>query len=84
MSKVMRVEKQIWDVEGFAAVFLYEDGLAAGCRYRDPVAKAVVEYRFDRDHARVRVIIDGELQEGWTVSAATPLPSPSLFERRPR
>ena len=26
MTKVMRVEKQIWDVEGFAVVFLYEDG----------------------------------------------------------
>ena len=26
MPKVMRVEKQIWDVEGFAVVFLYEDG----------------------------------------------------------
>ena len=69
---------------GEREVFLYEDGLAAGCRYRDPVAKAVVEYRFDRDHARVRVVIDGELQEGWAISAATSLPSPSLFERTPR
>ena len=26
MPKVMRVEKQVWDVEGFAVAFLYEDG----------------------------------------------------------
>jgi hypothetical protein len=26
MSKVKRVEKQIWDIEGFAVCILYEDG----------------------------------------------------------
>lgn len=26
MSKVKRIEKQIWDVEGFAICFIYEDG----------------------------------------------------------
>ncbi|MCC6782146.1 MAG: trypsin-like peptidase domain-containing protein [Planctomycetes bacterium] len=66
--------------DGELEVWLFLDGSAAGCRYRDPVQKALVELR--RDGARSSVVLDGELAAGWSIAATDESAPPSeLFER---
>lgn len=68
--------------DGQREVFLHEDGTAAGCRYRDPVARVMLEYRFSRN-GHARVLADGVLVETWEVEAP-PAVSPDDFERSAR
>lgn len=70
--------------DGQREVFLFEDGSAAGCRYRDPVHRQMVEFRFSPDHRRARVIVDDELSNGWTLSVGETQPAAALFERPAR
>ncbi|MBI5850991.1 MAG: trypsin-like peptidase domain-containing protein [Planctomycetes bacterium] len=66
--------------DGELEVWLFHDGSAAGCRYRDPVQKALIELR--RDGAHARVVKDGELAVGWTIGATDfTAPAPALFTR---
>ena len=66
--------------DGQREVFLFPDGLAAGCRYRDPVYRHVVELRYDREGKRVRYFADDELVGEWTLEIE-PTASADLFER---
>ena len=70
--------------EGEREVWLYEDGTAAGWRYRDPVAKGVTEVRVA--HAvshlggQARVVTEGKLDDGWRRAVAS-RPTEKLFRR---
>ncbi len=66
--------------DGQRQIYLFEDGSPAGCRYRDPTQKGLVELRVRED--ATRIVIDGELKPGWSIlppEYATP--SAELFRR---
>ncbi|MCA8943935.1 MAG: trypsin-like peptidase domain-containing protein [Planctomycetes bacterium] len=66
--------------DGRRQVWLFEDGNPAGCRYRDPVRRGVVELH--RGPTTSRIVIDGELFPGWVIEAPSfDSPPPDLFER---
>jgi S1-C subfamily serine protease len=67
--------------DGELEVWLFFDGSAAGCRYRDPVQKALVELR--RDGERSSVVLDGELAAGWSIAATDESAPPSELFARP-
>ncbi|MHC5062633.1 MAG: S1C family serine protease [Planctomycetota bacterium] len=54
--------------DGQKQVFLYRDGSIAGCQFRDPVLKALVEMRLGAGGSRV--FFDGELRPDWRVEVA--------------
>ena len=66
--------------DGQLEIYLYEDGRGAGCRYRDPVAKKLMEYHFAADGEAARVLADGSLSNPWT-AAQSLVADPRLFER---
>lgn len=69
--------------DGQREVFLFEDGSAAGCAYRDPVQKKLVELR--ANGAKSRLLTDGTLHEDWSIGQPTfGALDPALFERPAR
>ena len=50
--------------DGECEAWFFRDGSPAGCRFRDPVRKAKVEWHVRGE--RVRVVVDGKLETGWT------------------
>ena len=68
--------------EGQRQMFFFADGSIAGCRYRDPVAKVLVELRVNGD--RSRILHDGQPQAGWRVIPANVAARPTRSERQPR
>ena len=72
--------------DGQRETYFYADGCPAGFRFRDPVKKTLVEYRFDRDHRRARIVSgedELELDDGWTIEVGGPAPT-SAFQRPTR
>lgn len=51
--------------DGQRQVFLFADGTVAGCQYRDPVLKVLVEMQHGLEGSRV--FFDGRLQAGWKI-----------------
>lgn len=65
--------------DGKREVFLFEDGTPAGCQYRDPVRKGLVQLR---GLGQTRIVIDGELFSGWSIAPPDyDAPAAALFER---
>jgi S1-C subfamily serine protease len=68
--------------DGECEVLLYEGGAPAGCRYRDPLRKQLVELRYAREGGtEMQVIADGALETGWTVAVDFAPPDEALFRR---
>jgi S1-C subfamily serine protease len=68
--------------DGEAETWWFADGTPAGCVFRDPVRRAKVEWHLRGE--RVRVVIDGKLEPGWSGSMVAAVPfDPTLFARQP-
>ena len=66
--------------DGELRIFLFLDGTPAGCAYRDPVQKGVIELR--RDGEVSRVVKNGEHAIGWSIAPTAFGPvDPALFTR---
>jgi S1-C subfamily serine protease len=50
--------------DGECEVWLFADGTPAGCTFRDPLRRAKVEWHVRG--ADLRVVVDGQLEPGWT------------------
>src|SRR5690606_30674812 len=69
--------------DGQREVWLRLDGSPAGCRYRDPVRRALVELHGEAGGARI--VTDGELSADWRLAShEVALPEAALFERPSR
>jgi S1-C subfamily serine protease len=69
--------------DGEREIWLFEDGAPAGCRYRDPVQRALVELR--TDGATTQVVIDGKLAAGWRIEQPRfEVPADEIFGRPAR
>jgi hypothetical protein len=54
--------------DGECEAWTFRDGTPAGCRFRDPLRRAVVELHCRG--AELRVVVDGAIEAGWTCAAA--------------
>ncbi len=69
--------------DGDLRILMFDDGTPAGCRYRDPVQKALIDLRRDGDHSRV--FKNDELAAGWSLDAPRfEAQDPALFTRPSR
>ncbi len=67
--------------EGECEAWQFADGSPAGCAFRDPLRRAMVEW-----HVRgteLRVVVDGQLEPGWTGSNPTAGDVDEAWFRRP-
>ncbi|MGE0142504.1 MAG: S1C family serine protease [Planctomycetota bacterium] len=67
--------------DGEITAYLFLDGSAAGCSYRDPVQKAVIELRRLGDWSRI--VKSGALASDWSIGATTHPPIDDAVFRRP-
>src|SRR5690606_25920467 len=69
--------------DGEREVWFHLDGEPAGCRYRDPLRRALVELY--RDGAGARIVTDGELSADWRLAPPErSAPPAARFERPAR
>jgi S1-C subfamily serine protease len=66
--------------DGECETWWFRDGEPAGCRFRDPLRKALVEWHLRGD--RLRVVVDGVLEPGWTCTAAQAVAVDEAWFRR--
>ncbi len=70
------------DGDGECEAWFFADGTPAGFTFRDPLRRAKVEWHVGGD--RVRVVVDGSLEPGWTASMREPTAVDEQWFRRDR
>jgi S1-C subfamily serine protease len=67
--------------DGDCEAFLTTDGQPAGCRFRDPVRRATVEWHVGERH--LRLLLDDAVQPGWSQASHASGPTDETWFRRP-